>query len=347
MPEPRARERPAHPQPQVPGLLLTGATGFVGQHLQQHLLASPVVNKNSDEQSQANRLDSAVPSHGAGVPITALVRSETSGRRAELLPGVKQHAFSMTSTAAWTELLAAHPDCPVILLAGSVRGRTYADFQPANVDIVAAAAKALGTQTKPPPVLLVSSLAASQPRLSHYAASKFAGEKKLAAADIPWTILRPTAVYGRGDKELAGLFQAARNGLVPRLGPADQRLSFIHVTDLCRAILAWLETPQTTQQERYSIDDGKPQGYDWAELGQAIAPGKRQLQIGVPKPLLQALAGLNLMAASLLGYQPMLSPGKARELCYPRWLCDNAPFSHVSGWQPTISLSRGAQDYFS
>lgn len=329
MPEPDASEHLASLTAGSPGLLLTGATGFVGQHLQQHLLASV----------------------GQPSSITALVRAETPARRAELLNGVAQRALSLTSATAWQELIEEHPGSPIVFLAGSVRGRTYADFKPANVDIIGAAIAALGAVAAPPPILLVSSLAASQPDLSHYAASKFAGEQLVERTDLPWTILRPTAVYGRGDKELAGLFRAARSGVLPRLGPPDQRLSFIHVTDLCRAIAAWVEAmtsnAQAMQQQLYSIDDGTPDGYDWRELGQAIAPGKRQFEFGVPAPLLRTIAHLNLAGANLLGYQPMLSPGKVRELCYPRWLCDNVPFSQASGWQPTIDLSLGAMDYMS
>ena len=315
MPEPITTGSPA-------GLLLTGATGFVGQQLQQQLL------------TQHN------------FRLTALVREGTSSRRSELHPNADQRAIRLTSPGAWNDLLQEYPEQPLVLMAGSVRGRSYRDFETANVDIVKAATTALSQQSNPPPTLLISSLAASQPALSHYAASKFAGEEQLANSTIPWTILRPTAVYGRGDEELAGLFRAVRLGLVPRLGPKQQRLSFIHVSDLCQAIHAWLRAPQACHQQRYSLDDGHPKGYSWAKLASAIAPKKKPLELGVPRALLSALARLNLASAFLLRYQPMLSPGKVRELCYPAWLCNNEPFSHATGWQPSVSLQQGANDYF-
>jgi len=314
LPESKATGNPA-------GLLLTGATGFVGQQLQQQLLTKQ------------------------NLQLTALVRESTPGRRAELHPNADQRSFSLTNPSAWTELLQEFPGRPLVLMAGSVRGRTYRDFEGANVDIVKAATLALSQLTQPPPTLLISSLAASQPALSHYAASKFAGEEQLASSTIPWTILRPTAVYGRGDKELAGLFRAVRLGLVPRLGPKHQRLSFVHVSDLCQAIEAWLQAPQACHQQRFSIDDGTRDGYSWSELAQAIAPDKNKLELGVPRAILSILARLNLAGAYLLRYQPMLSPGKVRELCYPGWLCDNVPFSRATGWQPKISLHQGANDY--
>ena len=343
MPEPNpAGPNPAGPnaaQP-FPGLLLTGATGFVGRALQQHLLVDrpnpPPIDPQSTEQPSTR-----VPR------VTALVRDTTTARRAELHPSVRQQAMPLTSSAAWSELLQAHPDWPILLLAGSVRGRSYADFEAANVEIVRAATEALGEQSQPPPILLISSLAASQPELSHYAASKFAGEQLLRQTDLPWTILRPTAVYGCGDEELASLFRSVRAGLVPRTGPADQRLSFIHVTDLCRAIEAWLGAPAAVSRQGYSLDDGTPGGYSWTELAAAIAPQGRKLQFGIPRPVLVTLAHLNLALSHLLGYQPMLTPGKTRELCYPRWLCDNAPFTSACGWHPTTKLSQGVADYFS
>ena len=85
-------------------------------------------------------------------------------------------------------------------------------------------------------MLLLSSLAASKPDVSDYANSKYLGEQLLTAATgLLWTVLRPPAVYGPGDKEMLPVLKMARRGLLAHAGPRDQRLSLIHVDDLVSA----------------------------------------------------------------------------------------------------------------
>jgi nucleoside-diphosphate-sugar epimerase len=304
-------------------VLLTGATGFIGTHLQARLRS----NYN----------------------LTALVRTHDDARRPELLEGVVQQSLDLTDGEGWLRVLESHTEeiGEIILLAGAVRGRNPADFAAANIDSIAAATWAASQRTPSPPILLISSLAASQPQLSHYAASKHAGELALKAGTAPWTVLRPAAVYGAGDKELAGLFKTIRAGLVPRPGPRDQRLAFIHATDLVAAIATWLSAPGRCIRETYTIDDGNPQGYGWSEIIAAITPARRSLQLPVPHSVLALAGQINVACATLFGYLPMLSPGKARELGYPRWLCDNTTFTRHTGWQPQIILAQGVADYFS
>jgi hypothetical protein len=57
--------------------------------------------------------------------------------------------------------------------------------------------------------------------------------------------------------------------------------------------------------------------------------------------LLKIVAFTNLTAAQMLGYAPMLTPGKIREITHPDWLCDNHEITQVTGWQPAFGLERG------
>jgi nucleoside-diphosphate-sugar epimerase len=53
------------------------------------------------------------------------------------------------------------------------------------------------------------------------------------------------------------------------------------------------------------------------------------------------LAGLNLRAARVLGYAPMLTPGKVRELTHSDWTADNAAICRKTGWAPVTPLQEG------
>jgi 2-alkyl-3-oxoalkanoate reductase len=232
----------------------------------------------------------------------------------------------------------------VVYAAGAVRGRSYRDFAPANVLGVEALLAALGrTGTGESHVVLMSSLAAGRPELSDSARSKRAGEDALRGAGLPnWSILRPPAVYGPGDVEMSPVLKLARSGVAVCPGPVDQRLALIHVFDLVRAVAACLDHAGSCRQQCFAVDDGKPGGYDWHEIGQAMA-GRPVRQVTLPRWLIEPVARGNLLAASIFGYAPMLTPGKVRELQQSRWLCDNRAFTLATGWRPEIDLATGAR----
>ncbi len=299
-------------------VFITGATGFIGQRLVSALLEQ-------------------------GVRVRAMIRPDkhTDSRLSQACEPVPVGLTDVEKLAG----IVAGCDA-VIYCAGSVRGRRPADFSVANTLGVKAMLEALELSDNAPPLLLLSSLAASKPDLSDYAYSKYAGEQLLHDHPaLSWTILRPPAVYGPGDREMLPVLKMIRRGVLAHVGPADQRLSLLHVDDLVKAVINWLAAPQKCLHETYAIDDGTPDGYNWSAIGNAVNDGKFSM-LRVPRFILGGAAKLNLLMSGLLGYAPMLSPGKVRELVEPEWLCDNRAFTEATGWQPELDLKRGAQQLF-
>jgi nucleoside-diphosphate-sugar epimerase len=296
---------------------LTGATGFIGQHLQKALL-------------------------DAGIAVRALIRQSSASTNLHSdCDVVRVDLGQPTSVAKSLENVDA-----VIYAAGSVRGRSPKDFQAANVDGVQTVAAALSKLPTNVPVLLLSSLAASAPELSFYAASKAAGERVLKENKPgQWSIIRPPAVYGPGDQEMRPIFNAIRHGLIPLIAPPAQRLPFIEVSDLISAMLAWLRNPEACSETTFTVDDGTANGYDWHDIQALIAPA-RALRIPVPGMLLELLGHVNLSVSRIAGYLPMLTPGKVRELRYLNWSCDNTAFTTATGWHPQWGLAEGVDRLF-
>jgi nucleoside-diphosphate-sugar epimerase len=141
------------------------------------------------------------------------------------------------------------------------------------------------------------------------------------------------------------ILKMIRRGLVVHAGPRDQRLSLLHVDDLANAIAAWLLVSRRSSHKTYAIDDGTPGGYGWEKIGEAVSTGGFRT-LTMPRFILGASARINLLLSSLLGYSPMLTPGKVRELIQPDWLCDNSDFSDISGWEPRLDLKQGVQQLF-
>jgi len=294
-----------------PAVALTGATGFVGAWLLRHLLE-------------------------AGHPVRALTR-----RPQAPMAGVQWVEGDLASDAALTELLAGAGT--VVHCAGQVRGRHYADFARVNEAGAVRLGVLCGSRDAPPRVLLISSLAARQPELSPYAASKAAGEGALrAACGDRLTVLRPPAIYGPGDEELVPLLRALARGL--GVAPAhDGRFALIYVEDLARAVMAWLAQP-AADGGCYECHDGRRGGgYRWDELAELIglSRGRRVRLLRIPRPVLAAAGGLNLALSGLTGTSPMLSPGKVREFFHPDWTVSNDALTAATGWRPTVDLPTG------
>jgi len=290
---------------------LTGGSGFIGAQLIDRLLAE-------------------------GLTVRALWRSGQPPRhtRLEIVPG------SLESDASLAELVR---DCATVLhVAAAIRGRSQADFDAVNVAGTRRLAAAVASHAPAARCIAVSSLAAREPGLSWYAASKAAAEQLLLTDTITWTILRPPAVYGPGDQALAPLWRGLARGWLPGVGPSGARFSLLHVTDLCEAVLRLVSLPAPVAGI-LCLHDGRDGGYSWQDVA-AIAAALRGAPVRVvpvPLGLLRVVAALNLRTAALRGTRPMLTPGKLRELAHPDWVCDNSRLAAALGWSPGIPLAAG------
>jgi nucleoside-diphosphate-sugar epimerase len=233
----------------------------------------------------------------------------------------------------------------VVHAAGAVRGSSQQDFDHINVTGTDQLLAAITAQSTPPRLLLLSSLAAREPGLSWYAASKRAGESLLDShPDLDWLILRPPAVYGPGDKEMLPVFQAMARGVAPVPGDTAARISLIHVRDLVAAVIACLRS-EAARHRTLTLCDGKANGYDWREMADLVAAvwGRRVRLWQVPRWLLDSLAWANVHSARLTGRSPMLTPPKLRELRHRDWVVDNGLITATTGWEPSIGLRQGLE----
>jgi nucleoside-diphosphate-sugar epimerase len=298
---------------------VTGATGFIGRHVVTALRRQ---NWNVRALARRHPAELLSPYH-----------------RFELVLG------DLTDTQA-LERLVGGADA-IIHLGGLVKALRRDDFYRANEGgterlLQAAAVAAPGAM-----LVHVSSLAAREPHLSPYCDSKHRAELKVQslAGNRIWTILRPPAVYGPGDREIRPMFEAARLGIVPYPASPGAALSMIHVADLADAIAACLSRsgpPQAT----FEVDDGVPGGYRWpdilAALGEAV--GRRPAGLRVPRAGLSLIAQANRLISATGGDPRILQPHKIAELYWPDWVARGTRLQEVSDWHPVFDIWRGFRD---
>ena len=306
---------------------LTGATGFVGGHLVDQLLAG-------------------------GHHVTALVRTPSKGaalaeRGVTLVQGDLRDLRALREGAA---------DADVVYHLAALTGAVNeAEFLTANREGTANALNAAMASPRRPRLVYVSSMAAGGPSrrgtpkhdasddhpVTMYGRSKLAGERMLRASEHPWVILRPPTVYGPRDRDnLLTVFKAARTGFAPVFGDGSMELSAIYVADLAAACLTAATATGVTGGTFYV---NHPQVVTSAELVRSIGRtmGRRVRLIGIPELVARGILTLTGATATLLQRKTILRGDKANEFYQAAWTGDPAPFTALSGWTAATDLDRG------
>lgn len=286
-------------------IALTGGTGFVGEALIVRALA---------ERHE----------------IAALARRPQPRR-----VGVDWHAGDLSDSGALSRLVA---DCEAVVhVAGVVNAPDPAAFEECNVtgtlNLIEACAAA-GV----PRFVYVSSLAAREPELSVYGATKARAERLVMASALDWTIVRPPAIYGPRDRELLELFKAAKWGVIPT--PKDGRLSVVHVGDLARLLLEVLPGGEQVTGEIFEPDDGRYGGWSHFELARTIgqAVGGRPRVIGLSRWWLTLGARLDQL---LRRGKAKLTLDRAAYFSHSDWVVGESAKPPPWLWEPQIETRAG------
>lgn len=285
-------------------LAVTGGTGFVGSHLLDQALA-------------------------AGHQVAALTRRDRPPR-----DGLEWVAGDLEDRAALERLVDGAE--AVIHVAGTINAPNAAGFERGNVTgtlAMLAASTAGGVRR----FVHVSSLAAREPKLSLYGASKARAEELVHGSGLDWAIVRPPAVYGPGDKETLELFRMARLGLM--LMPPKGRVSVIHADDLARLLLA-LAGPTAPSNILIEADDGKPGGWTHREFAHALAAavGKKPVVFSSPGLLLRLAARIDHLVRR---EKAKLTADRAAYFSHRNWVVEPKRGCPPQLWTPQIDTIEG------
>ncbi|GIW93670.1 MAG: epimerase/dehydratase [Pirellulaceae bacterium] len=301
---------------------VTGASGFVGRHVVQRLLAG-------------------------GHEVTALVRSEQA---ATDLPAAAR-VVVLGDLVAWPWLETVHTlrnHSAIIHLAAAVHRpeRLGSDryFFRVNVEGTCRVALAAAAARVPHLVFIssVHAVTTAHPLIVNeatpcrpttgYGKSKLEAERALAKTLSPtqtrWTVVRPPPVYGPGQVgHLRMLFDAVLRGRLLPIGAVRARRSFVFVENLADALCTVACHPDAGGRT-YFVSDGP--AVTLPELVQTLAAlaGRRPRILSVPESCLWAaglctgrLASIRRLLASLV--------------------VDDSPLREELGWNPPYSMQEG------
>ena len=319
--------------------LITGGSGFIGQHLARRLAAE-------------------------GSPVTALVRRTSATAELERA-GARLAAGDLNTGEGLAEALEGI-DC-VIHLAGVTKARTEEEYHRCNAQGTRRLVEAIAARGgQPPRLVYCSSIAAGGPSLagrprredevpapvSIYGRSKLGGEEAVRelSCRVPSVIVRPPIVYGPADKEfLPSFIPMLRLGMVLKSGFGRKLYSLIHVADLCEGLLLAALRGKPLQANDagagvYYLSDGH--AYTWEDVCAALAQalGKSSARIiPIPEALSYAVGWCSELQARVRGTVPMLSVDKVREMRCADWTCSTERARDELSFRPAYNLLVGFQ----
>lgn len=242
-------------------ILITGATGFIGSHLVQRLVAQ-------------------------GERPRCLVRDKN--KAAEILPADKVELVQGDTTDA-ASLGAALVGVETVVHAAFVtadrKPSPTSNYELTNVtgtQNLIKAAKAAGVRR----VIEISGLGTRPDKTGSYMQGRYMAEQMLKESGLDWCIIQPSVLFGKGSPFIKGLSDLIRTApVVPLIGGGRIMFQPIYVEDVVTVIIKVLEEPATTNGNTYTI--GGPAYYSFSQVIDILLQTmhKHRLKLPAPTPL--------------------------------------------------------------
>ena len=294
-------------------VLLTGATGYLGERLLPRLIAS-----GRKVRCLVLPSDGKDPSRRYPCEVVHRDLSEHKG-----LDSIMEGVQTVLHSAALMP-----PNDAKRIRAVNVGGTS------ALLD----AARARGVRR----FVYLSAVSATYPIKNAYGQSKAEAEALVAASGLDYTILRLTMLYGEGGGlhfaklvELMGKIPV----VVPVLGPGRARLQPVYVDDAARAVEIALGSP-TTVGRTLDVSGGSVVTFNELVDAVAAAMGRRRIRLHAPLWLcrIAAAAAERLKPGSFLSRDAIVGLTQDATL-------DHSDLLHEFGWRP-LDLASGLALYF-
>jgi nucleoside-diphosphate-sugar epimerase len=292
----------------------------------------------------------------AGRHEVSILLQRTSNTRfiSHHLAAVTVHYGSLDDVPLLTEAMAGVE--AVIHCAGKIKALHSSDFYRVNqagTGNLVLAANACRESVRH--LVYISSLAVSGPGVldspaeetgeprpvSVYGRSKLLGEKEIRQhCRVPWTILRPAAVYGPRDTEFLAVFQQVKRRVMPLVSGTKRHLNLVYGPDVAAAVLCSLLHERGAGGTYHVAAD--PPCTDEELMGEIAAQLRcRPVRLRIPQAGLYLASVIQEVLSLATGRPNMLSRQKLPELLAPGWVCSTEKIRRDLGFTAPTSLTEG------
>ena len=313
-------------------VFLTGASGFVGSHVLDALLAadhevSILLQRTSNTRFISRHLSTVTVHFGSLDHVSVLTKAMSGVEGAIHCAGktkaVHSSEFYQVNQAGTRNMVKAANACRE-----SVRHLVYISSQ---------AVSGPGVPTRP-------AEETRDPRpVSVYGRSKWLGETEIRQhCLVPWTILRPAAVYGPRDTEFLPVFKKVKQRIMPLLWGAKRPLHMIYGPDVAVAVHRCLGEDRAVGGTYHVA--AEPACTDEEFMEEIAAQLKvRPVRLRIPRAGLYLASVIQGILSRATGRPNMLSRQKLPELLAPGWVCSTEKIRRDVGFTAPTSLQEGVR----
>lgn len=333
---------PGHPPPSTLHSLavVTGSRGFIGSHLVESLVASGVRVRRLLRLGNEGSTDLPAISGGAIEQVVVDYDDPRSLTRTGILDDADFvfHLAGVTKGVSQREFDAGNvvPTARLLDAIAATRSGRLTRFLYVSSQAAAGPARALDAPR--------NETAPSEP-LEEYGRSKLAAERVIASRGetIPFTIVRPSAVYGPRDRDFLNIFKYAQRGIALYPASRDRWLSVIHVNDVVRGIIAAARSSESVGQTYFLTAEP---AVSWRDVYAAVAEaiGKPISEINIPQPLVDAAGFLGDVQAWLTGSAGLVTRQKIALSKADYWVCSGARAARDFEFRAGIALREGMRE---
>ena len=254
-------------------ILITGATGYIGQHLVTRLIAQGVRPR-----CLVRDMQRAAIMFPAGK--VELVRGATTAP--EALPTAVQGIETIVHAAFLTAEKKESPD------------NHYEETNVHGTANLINTAKAAGVKR----IIEISGLGTKPDKSGSYMQGRYLAEQVLIGSGLDWTIIRPSVLFGKGAPFIKGLTDLLRTSpVIPLIGGGKTLFQPILVDDVVSIIIKVLEEPERTSKKIYTI--GGPEYYSFSQVFDELLQATHQHKPKVYAPTPFVGIGAAVMEAVL------------------------------------------------
>ncbi len=178
-----------------------------------------------------------------------------------------------------------------------------------------------------------------------YGKSKLMSERYIQSLNVeqfPYSILRPTGVYGPKEKDYFVMLQTLSRHLNPGIGFKPQYITFIYVKDLVKAI--FLAYEKRAIGKAYFVADGDVWTSDeYANLCKKLL-GVRALTLKIPECIAKVVCYAFDKVGGWFGTTPTLNIDKFNILVAKNWKCEVEPLQKDLDFKADYGLERGLKE---
>lgn len=318
-------------------ILITGASGFIGSFIVEEALAQ-------------------------GMEVWAAVRGTSSLR---YLHDDRIHTIelNLSDEAQLLSALKSHQFDYVVHAAGATKALNNETFFKVNTEGTINLVKALeATSPSLKRLVFMSSLSVFGPICEQlpyreiceedtpqpntaYGKSKIEAEKWLRKnAKVPFTILRPTGVYGPREKDYMMMADSIRKGMDTAVGFQRQEITFVFVKDVVQAVFKSMKSDKTVGKAYFLSDGEVYTSSDFSDLIIAELGKKHVLRLTFPLWFLRLVCAVSDVWMHVTGKLSTLNNDHYNILKQRNWRCDITPAKRDFGYAPEWSLAAGVKE---